>query len=617
MRHRPDIDGLRAVAIIPVVLYHLKSPFFSGGFVGVDIFFVISGYLITSLIHEEIVQQRFSIANFYERRIRRIFPALFAMIGVCTLITAAIMLPDDFEIFGKSIIAATFFVANIFFWNKTAYFDPSAEASPLLHTWSLSVEEQFYLIFPLLLMLIYRHSQGRRKSILIPVTFLSLLLSIWGMRSFSTATFYLFPTRAWELLFGSLLALNLFPAIRSQRQRECCAACGLILICWAVFHFSPTTPFPGANALFPCFGALLIISAGKDGSSMVGRLLGLRPVVFVGLISYSLYLWHWPVLVFARQIFYQQRSVWHLPPILIISLFMAILSWKYIEQPFRTKQNFHQKKIFSLATGVMLFFLVTGSAIDIGQGFPARFGGNLVSLTFDLQEYGLGTCFLDEHQHYSQWREESCFVTRKHSSNTLLWGDSFAAHYLPGVKQNSDKIRSNIILYSAGGCAPVFTYDPVYRKQCHQFAAQVPSLIQRLDISSVILAADWDLAFHNGLTFDALQDTIAQLEKDGTQVFLIGQGPRFSRSVQDIANLARITGQSTNSSVASIDFQTINTRLKAMIPFQHFVDPSTPFCQGQSCQFADKENFWFWDNGHLTIAGSKKSAEYILSAFNL
>ena len=215
----------------------------------------------------------------------------------------------------------------------------AAETKPLLHTWSLSVEEQFYLIFPVILLLIYRYFQGRWKLLLLPAALISLILSVWGVNYFPNATFYLIPTRILELLLGSFLALGLFPQVRSQHQRDMASIIGLMLILWAIFRFSKITPFPGTFALFPCVGAALIIYSGKNGESVVGRLLSNRSIVFVGLISYSLYLWHWPIIVFVKQVFYEKISTFNIICILILSFIMAVLSWKFIERPFRKKET--------------------------------------------------------------------------------------------------------------------------------------------------------------------------------------------------------------------------------------------------------------------------------------
>lgn len=618
MKYRPDIDGLRALAIIPVVLHHTGIKLFSGGFVGVDVFFVISGYLITLIIAEEIRQDRFTIIDFYERRIRRIFPALFAVISFCLVVAAIFMLPENFKNFGKSVIAATLFIANIFFLKETDYFSAAAETKPLLHTWSLSVEEQFYLIFPVILLLIYRYFQGRWRMFLLPAAVISLILSVWGVNYFPSATFYLIPTRAWELLFGSFLALELFPQPRSQRLRDVASIIGLMLIVWAIFWFSERTPFPGGYALFPCIGAVLIIYSGQNGTSVAGRLLSCRSIVFVGLISYSLYLWHWPIIVFAKQVFYAKHSVFITVGIVVLSFIMAILSWKYVERPFRKRGTLRQRKrIFIAAIIGMMMSVMAGYAIRAAEGWPARFGDNLVSFNFDLAKYNLNTCFLDENQNYSEWQEKSCFVQSHNTSNTLLWGDSFAAHYIPGIKDNLDLISSNVLQYTASGCAPAFNYDPKFRRECKSFSAQIFRIISSYDIRVVVMSADWNLALKNGFSYEELKKTVDLLREKGVKVLIIGQSPRFDHSVQDISNDCYIHQIDTSEASISVDLHVINSKLREIAGTNSFVDPSDFFCIKQECRFKSADGFYFWDDGHLTSYGSGQAAGYIFSKLKI
>lgn len=273
MKYRADIDGLRALAVLPVLLAHAHLGFFSGGFVGVDIFFVISGFLITSILAKEGRDGSFSLLSFYERRARRIFPALFTMIAFTCVATFIYFPAREFEAFGRSVIATTFFVSNMLFWKETGYFDVLAENRPLLHTWSLSVEEQFYVLFPISVWLTYRHLRGRFE-LWIPAAALgSLALSVWWVESHPTAAFYLAPTRAWELLVGSALALGMVPPLQSRRLREGAALLGIVCIAFSITMFTDTTYFPGINAILPCAGAGLIIHAGQGGGSLVGRVL--------------------------------------------------------------------------------------------------------------------------------------------------------------------------------------------------------------------------------------------------------------------------------------------------------------------------------------------------------
>jgi hypothetical protein len=465
---------------------------------------------------------------------------------------------------------------------------------------------------------IHRYYQNRWRVFLLPLATISLILSIYGVYYYPSATFFLIPTRAWELLLGSFLALGLFPQTHNQRLKDIASIAGLMLIIWAVFQFSEITPFPGSYALFPCFGAALIIYSGKDGTSVVGRIIGHRFIVFIGLISYSLYLWHWPLIVFAKQIFYEQHSNLITASILVLSFIMAVLSWKYIERPFRKKGTLQQRKrIFITATIVMMMSVASGYATRAGDGWSDRFGDNLVSFDFDLSKYKLNTCFLDDNQHASEWKGESCFFQTDKRSNTLLWGDSFAAHYAPGIEENTALINSNILLYTAGSCAPSFNYDPKFQRQCKSFSAAVNDIISIYNIETIVMSAAWDLALKYGLSYEDVKSTVDLLRDKGLKVIVIGQSPRFDYSVQYISNKHRIQGRDGFESSISLDLDTINSKLRKIAGSNNFVDPSAFFCSMQKCRFKNNGDFYFWDDSHFTTYGSRQISKYIFSKIKI
>jgi len=289
-KYRPEVDGMRALAVLSVLFFHAKISGFSGGFVGVDIFYVISGFLITSIILADLDRDRFSFVLFYERRMRRIFPALFTVVLFCVLAAGVVFVPKDFAAFGKSLIAATLFVSNVFFKREAGidgYFDRSSDSQALLHTWSLSVEEQFYLLFPIGLILLIRWTKGRKARYLLSATVVSFAICIWATQYRSLSAFYMLVPRAWELLIGSLLAMKIVPPLKRRVARELLGLLGLGLIAWSIFMFTKDTPFPGLNAVFPCVGAWLIIYAGADGASTVRTALSFPPAVAIGVVSYS------------------------------------------------------------------------------------------------------------------------------------------------------------------------------------------------------------------------------------------------------------------------------------------------------------------------------------------
>ncbi|WP_290842792.1 acyltransferase [Henriciella sp.] len=297
MKYRAEIDGLRAVAVIPVILFHAGFEVFSGGYVGVDVFFVISGYLITTILINEIENQKFSLVGFYERRARRILPALFFVMLVCIPFAWLWMLPSQLKDFSQSLIAVSFFGSNIFFWQESGYFAAAAEEKPLLHTWTLAVEEQYYIFFPLFLFFAWRFGKGRVFWMIVILAACSLLLSEWGWRNAPTANFYLAPTRAWELFAGSIAAFIVNK--RGIQTSNFLSTIGFGAILLSIFLYDQNTPFPSVYALLPVGGTFLVVmSAGKE--TIVAKLLSIRILVGVGLISYSAYLWHQPLFAFAR-----------------------------------------------------------------------------------------------------------------------------------------------------------------------------------------------------------------------------------------------------------------------------------------------------------------------------
>ena len=340
MNYRAEIDGLRALAVLPVILFHAGFERFSGGYVGVDVFLVISGYLITTLIISEMAIGEFSIVNFYERRARRILPALFFVMAACLPFAWFWLLPIDLKDFGLSLVAVSTFSSNILFWMESGYFDTAAELKPLLHTWSLAIEEQYYILFPIFLMLTWRLGLKWILTLLSLVFVISLGVAHWGAFNKPSATFYLLPTRGWELLVGVFFAFYLKhnEYLKSHITNQILSLLGFVMIVYSIVAFDDTTPFPSLYALIPTIGTgLLILSAVPN--TFVHRLLSFSPLVGIGLISYSAYLWHHPLLAFARHRQIGEVSDFFLITLCIASLLMAYFSWRYVEKPFRKKRK--------------------------------------------------------------------------------------------------------------------------------------------------------------------------------------------------------------------------------------------------------------------------------------
>lgn len=377
MKYRPEIDGLRAVAVLLVVLFHADGRICSGGYIGVDIFFVISGFLITSIIRRQIADGTFTLLDFYERRARRILPAFIVVVTLVMAVSWCLVLPSAFKAVGRAAAASSVSLSNVLFWAEDGYFAAASEDKPLLHTWSLGVEEQFYFLLPCLFLLV-----GVRKkstTVMCSLVAMSLVASIWLARTDSSAAFFLLPARAWELLTGSLLSVLMAERAVPHRSGRMVAMMGLAAILCGAWGYDVGTAFPGENALLPCLGAAAVIYGSADGA--VGKLLSVRPLVFVGRISYSLYLWHWPILVFARKLTIRPLTELESLLCVVLSMVAAIVSWKYVEQPFRSKTPLlTRRRVFSLSFASLTLLTASGVYIHASGGVSSRFSTAVVSL---------------------------------------------------------------------------------------------------------------------------------------------------------------------------------------------------------------------------------------------
>lgn len=425
MKYRAEIDGLRALAVVPVVLFHAGVPYLGGGFVGVDVFFVISGYLITSILITELAQDRFTLLGFYDRRARRILPALFCVMLVCLPFAWVWMLPSSFEDFSRSLIAVVLFASNILFWSETGYFGALAAEKPLLHTWSLAVEEQYYLLFPVFLMLCWR--VGRRPLFWIMVlgALLSLALSHWASVRMPSANFYLAPFRVWELLAGSLCAFLLTgssqgPFGRISRLSQGAAAVGVALIVVSLVAYDKTTPFPSLYAVVPVAGTCLIVLFAHHGT-WAAQILGQTHLVAIGLISYSTYLWHQPLLAFARLRSLTDPNPWIMAGAVILSFVLAYLTWRFVEQPFRrrpAKGGYSGRQIAWFAVLGGVFFVAVGAYGHLSEG---RNGNADLILNSGV---AVDPCHW--HQSPSQAERSRCDVLAQERPFYVLVGDSHA-----------------------------------------------------------------------------------------------------------------------------------------------------------------------------------------------
>ncbi len=467
MIYRREIDGLRAIAVVPVILFHARLPVFSGGFVGVDIFFVISGFLITQLLLEDIETDRFSILRFYERRARRILPALLFMMLCCLPVAWAVMLPSQLHAFSESVIAVVLFCSNMLFWSQDGYFTAPAELKPLLHTWSLAVEEQFYLVFPLLLLTVRRLGRHRALLCLIALTAISFAASEWGWRHRPSANFYFAITRAWELFAGAICGFLV--AGRPIRAHNQISALGLLAVLFALLMFDRDTPAPSIYLALPVIGtALVLLYADQD--TIVGRALGHRLFVGIGLISYSAYLWHQPLLAFAR-IWTIALPEWPLRAALaLLSLAIGWLSWRFVERPFRRPQSGGgpRRKIELVALGAGALFLLAVCTVTVANNrlesawlrlHPAQAQSLRIAEAATAAaglSHDKGECLFSASDLSPEIKRRLLACRAKYGPGIALLGDSHAMDLFGIITKQADN-RSFIAGFLRPGCRP---HDP-------------------------------------------------------------------------------------------------------------------------------------------------------------
>jgi peptidoglycan/LPS O-acetylase OafA/YrhL len=610
LEYRGELDGLRAVAVIPVILFHAGIQAFAGGYVGVDVFFVISGYLITSIILQDIERDRFSIATFYERRARRILPALTVVALVSVVPAWVLMDPEQLREFGQSLGAVGLFGSNIFFWSQSGYFARAVDEKPLLHTWSLAVEEQFYLLFPLGVFALWRWGRRRRG---LTVAFIlvgaaSFALSEVASRVAAGANFYWAPTRAWELMIGAMFATSgasyrewLRPSLLMDNLL---AGAGGVLILAAVFWFDSTTRFPSAWALLPVVGTALILAHGR-GETWIGRALSTRFLVGVGLISYSAYLCHQPLFAYARLLSFDPPPPAVMLTLAGVAIVLAGLSWKYVERPWRDRTVTTRPTVAVGSTAAIAAMVIIGAVLWIVNGTP------------------------DE------------------VPNVFLFGDSHSLSVYPALEKVAAEHGFVAGFTGAAGCLPFLGIFPLSRDDqdvidCHALNQRVFDYVKAKRIPTLVLAARWTYytdgrySNPNALVYigptrsspiskaesrktfvRALQVTVDAYAEAGTRVIIMKQVPMqlgdprrayflasrisFGLSVDDWVRHTAVPVAQHDGFQRFVN--TAFTQLEAHGNVE-MLDPGPLFCSDDRCRFGDATTSYYYDDGHLSIPGS-------------
>ena len=621
MSYRPEIDGLRAIAVLAVILFHAGFDWISGGYIGVDVFFVISGYLITTILINDLAQKRFTLLGFYERRVRRILPALFFVMLACIPFSWMWMLPSEMKDFSDSFFAVSLFFSNIFFWAKSGYFAPAVETMPLLHTWSLAVEEQFYLVFPLFLLLTWRLGLRNLFVLLSLLALASLVLSEIGWRRDAVANFYLAHARAWELLAGSIAAFIV--QRRGVGQNNVLTAIGLLAIIFSVFAFDETTPVPSVYALVPVLGTVLVILFGAR-ETLVARLLGTRVLVGLGLISYSAYLWHQPVFAFAR-IRLGENLPWTAYVLLIgLSFGLAVFSWKFVETPFRKPRMLIGSRtvLFSSTAAVIVCFCVFSALSRQAGGFGdvSEHRRMLADLEVRAEiNHGMST--------ECEWRfnlSENCETSKE--PKVLLWGDSYAMHLSQGIIASKPDILFR--QHTISSCSPILGYAGLNVKEgrgfawvenCHAFNNSVLAWLAEAEtVEFVILSSPFDwvekeqIVGEDGSVLDPdpaflkaqFGETVRKIRDLGVGVVLVSPTPR---SGADIGRCLMRKAQNKSAKSCSFAFPNDHFSNDFVQSLEDHVSVywlQDDICEGTNCRAEIDGKMIYRDSGHLSKEGS-------------
>jgi len=605
--HRRDIDGLRALAILPVLFFHAHVPGFSGGYVGVDIFFVISGYLITGIIAREVDDGRFSLLRFYERRFRRIMPALAVMILAVLGLAAWLYLPGDLEGVPKSALAATLFLSNLWFFTDTGYFAGGADVKPLLQTWSLAVEEQYYIGFPILLMLLARFGTRARTGVVAGIAIVSLTLCIFMQRDTTGFAFYLLPTRAWELLAGALLALGFVPTIRACWLRETVVWAGVLAIGAAVILYDRNTLFPGFAALAPVLGAAALLHSAPGTSA--GRALALPPLVGIGLISYSLYLWHWPLIVFTEYATDRPLSGATQIAVIAVSLAIAWLSWRFVEQPFRDSARMPPRTIFRL-TGAAIALLCALSLALLAMGpWPSRFAPAVLA-----QIAGRNDISPDRKRCHDSFMRSAqpCVLGAPVRPDAMLWGDSHGVELAHVLAQQARARGQSLVERTTSSCPPVLAYEAKDARCAAANRAAFEAIRADPGLSRIYLSAFWaNGAFDDPAFVAKLDHTIAAIRAERREVVLIGAVPPQPFDVpRRLAHLARANALDSAQGIERPQVEARIGNLRALFTRWQargvtLIDPVSQLCDARFCAIERDGQPLYFDSHHLSVAGAR------------
>jgi peptidoglycan/LPS O-acetylase OafA/YrhL len=630
--YRVDIDGLRAVAVLAVVAFHMAPKVLTGGFVGVDVFFVISGYLISLIIFKKSADNTFTVKDFYIRRTKRIFPTLIMVLISTWVMGYCFLLKDEFRNLGKHIYSGAFFFSNITLWKEAGYFDVASEMKPLLHLWSLSIEEQFYIFWPLIAVLAVR-KRWNVSRLLLAIIIFSLILNLILVQTHLSSTFFLLHTRAWELLAGAFLGWMEFNQSSrgfnnlSKQERDFTSVAGFILVVVPYFVYSGETIFPGWKAILPVLGTFILIGSGP--SALVNnQLLSARPLVWVGLISYPLYLWHWPLLSYAR-ILDSGESAWQVR--FIIVAFAFILSWftyKFVEQPIRLSIPKQKEGRFSILIVLALFAVGFLGVLTKNQKSWNILSGSEQEELFRVPPFSSRDCT----KRFPVGTDSYCSLSGESPSVAVL-GDSFSLALRPGLEEYYNRKKLSLVHMGRGSCPPILGVKVKTKGESEVCSRVTETAFERIlkipTIKDVILVARWS-AYLDVNQLDLFEDqkstdrkevlqnglirTIQVLKAAGKKVIFIHAVPDLSFDPKSCLIMRKFQISPHNSSCSvplgliraqQKDYRDVLSNVADLKTF----DPMSVLCLGSECQGKIGDVLMYRDKTHLSIQGAKKLSE--------
>ena len=619
MRYRPEIDGLRALAVIAVILFHARMEFATGGYVGVDVFFVVSGYLITSIIQADIKAGTFSLFTFYENRARRILPALFLVVTLSIPFAWFSLPPNHMQEYGQSVAAVSVFASNVLFLLKTGYFKLANDLQPLYHTWSLAVEEQFYILYPLIFLITARWGGRLTFGVLVVASLASFAAAVWGATAASIAAFYLLPTRMWELGLGAILAFRTSGQER-PRGNQIWSLAGLAMVCLAILLFDRETPFPGYHALLPTIGTVLIIQyAGPR--TVVYRLLSQPVLVGLGLVSYSAYLWHQPLLAFTRHWTLSEPSLLVRLALIVMTFCLAYPSWRFVELPFRRKAPRRLGNRWFIVIGAMGFSIclaVLGVTLDNTSSFTQQFGEEnaryLKYLQYKKEENPKNiNCRKITHNIDNRWALEECLNINNDKDNILIIGDSYAKALWPAISRN--RPDANVSQTTALGCKPIFRKQ--VGKPCGEFFDYVfAKILADGEIDEVYLIGLW-----KNRDVDEIVEAARLLGTLVPTVYVFGPSIDYRKPLPLL--LARISPDNDWKALSAFERPgraRLSKELERALASEsaHFVSLVSVICPDGSCKrISSAGEPMLYDNGHFTASGADDIVKALIAGGDL